>query len=671
MTSSFLFTFGAEEKSASLITTIYIDKMKVFMRLLIFFIFLTTSLFAQQPDVQLISLGEGNPVLQDYVQVLRSQAVLKSNHCISDTLSLPFFDDFANNPNGYYPDCAKWENDQQAYINQGMAYQPPSIGVATLDGLNSVGEPYNRNAGNSTPNPADTLSSQAIDLSGFTAANNLVLSYFYQPEGLSDRPEEGDSLILEFLDTAGNWDLIHQHAGVPLSVSTLVRIEFDQNFILIQDAQYLHAGFKFRFRNLATITGNNDHWHLDYIYLDQNRTDTTAPVYYNDVCYTQPPNSPLDPYTAIPWRHFDATAWSGSIKMQLFNHSNITGILDRTYTVEDTSNGVNLLTNTLPTTPTYSPSPTSDDSFEGVISSTFSNFNPTEKTVLKSTYRIDAPGAFQNSAPFFNNDTACRYTELSNYYAYDDGTAETRIIASSIGTQLAVEFTALADDTLRGIYIHMPYFRNRDNEQDFINVKVWVDDIQVSSNEVFSRDIYRLRYEEGFNGMHYVELADFTGTPFPIALSAGQTFYIGWQQASAIEVPVGFDRSTNNRSRTFKKVGGNPWTNIIYEGTIMIRPLLSPNSDPFIIPTEKTPLPNQEIELQLFPNPTTGHLNIACEACNPDTNFTIAIYTQLGQQLRQQAFTPQLHVADLPKGVYQFILLRKGIIVTQQRFVKI
>ena len=91
--------------------------------------------------------------------------------CPTQVLSLPFFDDFANNPNAYHPNCAKWQ-DNHAFINDNMAFAPPSIGTATLDGLDPGGRPYDKTADPNGAFPADTLTSQLIDLSGKTAANN-------------------------------------------------------------------------------------------------------------------------------------------------------------------------------------------------------------------------------------------------------------------------------------------------------------------------------------------------------------------------------------------------------------------------------------------------------------------------------------------------------------------
>ena len=432
----------------------------------------------------------------------------------------------------------------------------------------------------------------------------------------------------------------------------------------------MHAGFQFRFRNLATITGNNDHWHIDYVYLDENRTDTVAPVYYNDVCLIKPPVSPFKDYTAVPWKHFDSALWNDSIKIYNFNHSNQTGPLNRLYKVEDLdpNNASPLLLNEPLAAFNYSPSPNTNDTKESLISNSFNSFSPDSSTLLVSTYIIENPAAFQNSPIYTGSDTARRITVLDNYFAYDDGTAETRVIASGIGTKIAVEFKTTVADTLQGIYFHLPYFTNRDAEQDFINVKVWVGTL---NNEVYSNDIYRLRYVGGFNGFHYVQLTDFTGAVTPIPLAANETFYVGWQQASQTPVPVGFDRNSDMDHKTFQQIGGNAWTNTNLNGAIMIRPLLWKNQYPLLLPNEKveTAIKN-EIDLVLYPNPTKDILYLQCNACEFGADLQIRVFNQLGQQLIANNFSAELNVMDLPQGIYYISLWQSGEMLTNKPFVK-
>ena len=58
----------------------------------------------------------------------------------TNVLVLPFFDDFSTSEG--YPNPQLWD-DHDAYINTNLPHEPVNIGVATLDGLDSLGNPRN------------------------------------------------------------------------------------------------------------------------------------------------------------------------------------------------------------------------------------------------------------------------------------------------------------------------------------------------------------------------------------------------------------------------------------------------------------------------------------------------------------------------------------------------
>lgn len=553
-----------------------------------------TFVHAQEPipgarGLQLLPLEDNRQLLQQHKS---------SRVCPATTaLSLPFFDDFSR-LDSLFPACARWV-DHQAIIGSAIAYNPPTIGTATLDGLNEYAQPYNRLANPNIANPADTLTSQPIDLSSYTASSDVYISYYYQPQGLGDRPEVSDSLTLEFKNSSGEWLQMRQYAGLSNALFPATQSpDFVQDFLAISDTQFLHADFQFRFRNMGSITGNNDHWHIDYVYIDANRNMTGA-ISYPDVAFTHLPVSPLRRYTAMPFEHFRDTMLNDTLLMQTRNLGAISGTLDRLYTVEELHTATPLLSTPLPAL-TYSPSPNADDVLTGGFIGSFASYAPTDTATLLSTYTILNPTDFQNNPLFAHSDTVRRLTHLGNYFAYDDGVAEARIIAEQVGTQVAVEFHTTQDDTLRGVYFHLPYFINRDASQDFINVKVWLGDL---NNEVFSRDIYRLRYTADFNGLHYMALTDFAGEPTPLYLPANTRFYVGWQQASTISVPVGFDKSNDASQYTFVHTG-NTWTRSDLVGAIMIRPLVSMSTEFDIVGVERPSAAKPTTaRFRLFPNP--------------------------------------------------------------------
>ncbi len=625
---------------------------------------------AQQRGLELAPLGN-NPIIIKHLK--ENPSFSKSNQvCGIDTLQLPFFDDFSS-PQGIYPDCAKWR-DNHVFINTAMAYLPPSIGVATFDGLRPDGKPYSQFASPSAGQAADTLTSQFINLAGLTAADAVYLSFFLQQQGLGDRPEIQDSFFIDFKDTANQWITVKRYGGVANSFSSLAIPDFKNEFIAIDSAKFLYNGFQFRFRNYASICGNNDHWHLDYVYLQKNRNnaDTSQSNYgkYADVAYTKPPSSPLyNGYTAMPWRHFTGNhLFTDSLTLDNYNHNpcNTAGTLDRLCEVKEISpNTSSLLRMPIPALANYSCSPNQNDAQKYSISATWGNLVPTQKTVLESKSTILFPSNFQSGAAFAGNDTVYQTTVLDNYFAYDDGTAEHRAIAQGIGTTIAVEFMAEVADTIRGVYFHLPYFTNRNAEIDFINVKIWLDSLD---NEVFSRDFYKLHYEEGFNGFHFVEFKDYTGRKIPVSVQAGQKFYIGWQQASSTAVPVGFDKSTDASSKTFISTGSS-WTTSTIKGAIMIRPLLSPDSNFRLIATDKIALP--EVGLKLYPNPTTDILYLELENNDFGNNYQIVVRNVLGQKILEQSFANQISLHSCQTGLYILTLEdNNGKIISKHKLIK-
>ena len=84
-----------------------------------------------------------NPALVNYTKQAKAKHVYVWR-LISDSivLSLPFLDDFSHG--GPYPDTNFWI-DNAAYINNTYPICPPTLGVATLDGVNNEGQPYNPN----------------------------------------------------------------------------------------------------------------------------------------------------------------------------------------------------------------------------------------------------------------------------------------------------------------------------------------------------------------------------------------------------------------------------------------------------------------------------------------------------------------------------------------------
>jgi len=119
----------------------------------------------------------------------------------SISLTLPFFDDFETS--SVYPNQNIWQG-ESVYVNENFPYFPPNINAATFDALDSTGNIY----GNAEwiPFEADVLMSQPIRLDSvfspvkkqLTPADSVYFSFYYQPQGYGNAPEDWDTLILEF-----------------------------------------------------------------------------------------------------------------------------------------------------------------------------------------------------------------------------------------------------------------------------------------------------------------------------------------------------------------------------------------------------------------------------------------------------------------------------------------
>ena len=130
--------------------------------------------------------------LQSNSAVINNRRLQESKALLADTLELPFFDDFSGN--NIFPETSKW-TDNYVFINNTYSDKQITSGIATFDALDNSGRLYT--TAFSSGFMADQLTSQPLNLN-YIASENIYLSFFYQAGGLSDSPEPGDSLTLQF-----------------------------------------------------------------------------------------------------------------------------------------------------------------------------------------------------------------------------------------------------------------------------------------------------------------------------------------------------------------------------------------------------------------------------------------------------------------------------------------
>ena len=124
---------------------------------------------------------------------------------------LPFWDDFSYASSKLdYPIENYWKNGSTVWANNGMGINPPSLGVATFDGINALGKPYRSNENILDKGIGDSLLSVPIRMDLVEAAKRttVYLSFYFQYEGNGEPPDKGDQLILSYKNNSGKWDII-------------------------------------------------------------------------------------------------------------------------------------------------------------------------------------------------------------------------------------------------------------------------------------------------------------------------------------------------------------------------------------------------------------------------------------------------------------------------------
>jgi hypothetical protein len=160
---------------------------------------------------------------------------------------------------------------------------------------------------------------------------------------------------------------------------------------------------------------------------------------------------------------------------------------------------------------------------------------------------------------------------MSNYYAYDDGSAERSWTVQGAGSQVALKFFNYTEDTLMGLAVNwLPYGVNHSNQTFFL--KVWSDNAGAPGSLISENFNYQYpQYTDsvGYDSFTFHELDN------PLVLGVG-TYYVGWVQSDAPTYDVGNDKNSNNNpAKLFYSLGvDQPWQASQVTGSVMIRPVL-------------------------------------------------------------------------------------------------
>ncbi|HCX99631.1 MAG TPA: hypothetical protein DG754_05770 [Bacteroidales bacterium] len=635
---------------------------------IIFFSFLmvSVSLFAQQGGEVLVNL-QSMPLNN-----------VSSSVNVKSSLEVPFFDDFARGKTA--PSSDLWFG-PSIFVNTTYAINSPSIGVATFDAFDNRGRLY-PNA-STFPFSADTLTSHPINLN-YPGDTTVYFSFVFQPQGLGYQPNVRDSLVLEFYNIdddewEGAWAAWASFAGdsicqiyklisddVKVIKSDTLHKTFYRAHFPILDSKFLTSNFKFRFRNYATLQqnttvpgllSNSDHWHIDQVYIDKGRAFDDTLLY--DITFARPLGSILKNYESIPWKHFNSQARSAELTNPL-----LFTVLYRNLNLDENPAGrqvtrkFDILNNS------------TQNIYE--FSSASDNIASLSDYLLTREYSYDFTSAWQDSAkyqfraylitedpyPFRWNDTV-RYTQqFKNYYAYDDGTAESGYGLYGEGTQnaqVALKFTTYKADTLVGVYMYFNRTKG-DANQKYFKLAVWDDNNGKPGNLIYEQLGLRPQFADSLNRFVLFKLNE------ELIIDEG-IFYIGWIQTTTEMLNFGYDRNRNSQSKLFYNIEGN-WANTSFEGSLMLRPVFNKLTEP---PTHSHTNAAAKA-IRIFPNPASDLLSI--ELPHSHSKGIANVYNLIGQQVLSVPVNGNpISVSSLANGTYIIRVVSNGEIVGTQKLV--
>ncbi|MCX6352405.1 MAG: T9SS type A sorting domain-containing protein [Bacteroidetes bacterium] len=586
-------------------------------------------------------------------------------------LALPFFDDFSYadkfyydtvNYKGVFPFDLLWAN-HQVFINNTMCDSAPSIGVVTFDGLNEKGLAYNP-TGQKTSERADTLACLPIDMSGIKTSDSIYLSFYYQPKGLGEKPRETDSLTVEFRTQHGQWLTVWAVPGTGYK-------KFRMAMLKINTAtdSFRYDGFQFRFVNYGNLTGNLDHWHVDYVYINAaSQPRTMADSFIKDVALSRIPSSIFKEYFSVPTKQFyknPNSFFADFSKAYVSNLDVVTANTNYKY-------ALNLYPNNSPFAVTPPKQTISKVLLKESITSYEDSLNARAKAKILSlsgdtikflTKYIIKPPIQSND--YFENDSAQLRQEMSDYYAYDDGSAEFGYGLVGIKSGAAAQkFSLYADDKLYGVLIH--FNQGMDNAKQSFNLKVWSSIIGGTNNatEVGSADNQKVQYSDFTNGWVYYPFSA------PVDLQKGD-FFVGWSQTQNFYLNVGYDvnyqfiNAGKINSNLYYNVGSKWEINNTLNGALMMRPYFGKNAVGIDAPNTLTH------QIRIYPNPAIDVLNIIIADIK---TATISIKDITGREVYTHPTnteSTQIDCSGFAKGIYVITLTTPdGAVVGREKFVK-
>jgi hypothetical protein len=581
-----------------------------------------------------------------------------------------FFEDFSTYHYEVFPRRNRWK-DRYAFINSTYPDSMISLGVATLDALDQRGLPWYSEVNKVVP--SDTLTSNDFE---FDSEINqpVYFSFFYEPGGKGDIPEgidtlngqsgKGkDSLLLEFFNP-GSAEWIYAFH----TLDNRTPHNFTQVIVRV-DTSFLKKGFKFRFRNytsaeLNNVQGqdlgkvtNNDHWHIDYIWMKVT-ADSTELSRLNDITVVKPLLPTLKSYTAVPYHHF--------FSAQVLSERTTIPFSFRTIYPGRSSSDIiqtirffrsyNLKNNEQPRDKELN-NDLSPNAWYDFADNFTSGFEYDQHDTI-GLFELEAFIKVESENQRLENDTARRKETYYDHYAYDDGSAEysfglsgEKQDLSRIAQRFRVYQPSDKPDSLWAVLIYFTKSVDSSTINAEFRLSIRKNDGPIpAKDEIYSSGniTYNPDYSRGLNGFTRIDINP------PILIT--DTFFVVIEQLNGY-VGIGYDINYNSSGNifTYTLSGANyTWINnsSLRKGSLMIRP--SFNSHDII--TSAKQIETESVDMCLYPNPATTELKFASFGSHK-LSSQIKVYNIMGVPIiDQQLSENRIDISALKKGMYILVL---------------
>jgi len=375
-------------------------------------------------------------------------------------------------------------------------------------------------------------------------------------------------------------------------------------------------------------------------------------------------------YSAMPWQHFELAPelLRDSFTVAVYNHSNETSTPDPDpYFI--TKNDV--FSNTLPTFQSIldntqkvlapnAPATftTRINQYEDFHADLVQDFDGVERLILNT---IQSLATDNESVAKQGNSRVNRLTVFDDYFAYDDGSAETNIIPEGIGTEIGIEYNTYADDSLKAVAISFINVTNLNLANELFNLKIYIgslDSDPVLENILLKPILTNELFDTIQSFTTYALVDPTTNENVAIPIPAGK-FYIGFQTASTNPIPIGFDRNSPEAADNNFMALSSGWFSFpeSHQGAVMIRPVFG--AKPAVTTsTTNNPIVDLSEVMRVYPNPSNGPLNFISEDFNI-TSFRYKAYNTMGQIVQQGRLSNEVNFSNLTDGVYYLQLVQE------------